>query len=168
MRLERAPISALRLARFCKAARLWLLRAGGWLIAVAGLSEPLGRAIDAAIRPFTKKMIWVVLTLIALMAQAHLPTPPRQSAGGRPKHARGNMNRSVFGARLRKLARAKDPRAIIAALLMLLQNAEAHALRLARRLRNGLARRLGGFALEPRAARLGALSFRAPASADTS
>ncbi len=137
-------ISAQRLARFCKAAKLWLLRGAGWLIAIAGISEPIERAIHQAIRPFTERMTWVVLTLIMLMAQTHLG-PVSRKAGGPPRHARKHLKRSVFGARLRKLAKARDPRTLIMALLNLLEHAEKHAARLARRLRNGLARRLGGF-----------------------
>ena len=148
-----ALISAQRLARFCKVARLWLLKGAGWLIAIAGLNEPLGRAVDQAIAPFTKTMKWVVLALIMLMAQAHMPAQKaRRNAhhGGPPRRDRVPSSRTVYGSRLRKLVKApkayaKDPRAIIAALLKLLEHAEVHALRLARRLRNGLMRRRGGF-----------------------
>jgi hypothetical protein len=57
--------------------------------------------------------------------------------------------RGLFGARLRKLARAKDLRARIAALLALIHNAEAHIAFEARRLAHGFTHRLGGV---PRAA----------------
>jgi hypothetical protein len=166
-RIEQASISAHRLARFCKLARLWLLRVAGWLIGVAGLSTPLERAVAAAVRPFTTKMTRIVFRLIALKAMASLP-PEEKRRGGPPRRARQHYERAVFGARLRRLVKARDPRALIAELLMLLQEADAHAKRLVRRLKNGFTRRRGGFALEPRAARLILLFLGAPLSADTS
>jgi hypothetical protein len=162
-----ALISEHRLERFYKLAQLWLLRVAGWLVAAAGLSAPLGRATRKAVRPFTKKMTAIVFRLIALKALSLLPLQ-KLSKGGPPRRDLAAYERTLFGARLRQLVKAKDPRAILSALLMLLQNAGAHAERLARRLRNGFTRRRGGFVLEPRAALVLFLALSTPARADTS
>ena len=145
------------------------MRAALFLASLGSVWAPLERVIDAMARRFARRMQRRVLNLIFLTAwlqicgRAAFQRDARK--GGRPRAIRSGARRAVFGSRLRRLVRARcgeglDPRARIAELIALLTHIDAHAARLAKRLRHGLARRGGGFIREARAL---ALAYGAPA-----
>jgi hypothetical protein len=119
------------------------MRVAAWIVAIAGVSAPLERAVQRALAPRIDAVGKGVCQLIAIKASLRLG-PAARKVGGRRGAARAHWLRTVIGSRLRRLVRARDLRARIAAILMLLQNAEQEAARFAKRLRCGLMRRRGG------------------------
>jgi hypothetical protein len=155
-------------ARAVRWANAALLRLAAWIVNIAGLSAPVERTVARLIHPFLNKMAMLISALIVIRAMALLPPPQRVRAGGPPSTESAHHMRRLFGARLRKLSKAGDPRARIAALASMLNNLNAHAARLARRLKSGLTRRVGGFKREPRALPLSSLTTIDAARADRS
>jgi hypothetical protein len=136
-------ISTQRLDRLLLWSRLSLLRLAQWIVQHAGAWAPLERALTTMIAPRLAKLEKIISALIVFKAAAHAKPLARQKHYD-PAGKRRLTPRQIFGVRLRKLAKAKDPRAKIAALLALLETAEAESRRFARRMSKGLNRRRGG------------------------
>jgi hypothetical protein len=168
MKLKAHRISNKRLDRLLVWSRLWLLRLAAWIVQAAGIYAPLDHALRALIAPPLKKVEKLICLSIAAKAvkRLHFSTPRKgQGRATRPAH----FMRSLIGARLRKLCRAKDLRAKISALLALIEHAEAEIARFTRHIKSGLSRRRGGV---PRSAFKTTILAAAPAmllcGADTS
>jgi hypothetical protein len=141
------PLTPERLDRLMRWSQLWLLRLAAWLVHNGWLAAPVERALEHILKPKLVYMARGICMLIAAKAVLAAPHVARK-AGGKPPSTRiAHIRRSAIGARLRKLVRARDLRARIAALLMLLQNAEKEIARIAQRLKHGLSRRRGSVAL---------------------
>lgn len=141
-------LSAQRLDRMLLFSRLWLLKLAGLILQIAGAYAPLERAIETALHKRLDRFTNIACAAIALKAHARTRPHKHPRRFGKTHKRCANLKRAFLGARLRKLAKAKhDPRARIAALLMLIQNAETEIARFARRIQSGLTRRLGGVAL---------------------
>lgn len=141
------PISNQRIDRALLWSQLWLLRIAKYILETVGAVAPLGKALERALAPSLTRLTKLVFALIANKALAQLPS----FKFSKPQTWRKNPSRAfraLFGVRLRRLARARDVRARIAALLMLIANVAKEAARFARRIRNGLTSRLGGFVRE--------------------
>jgi hypothetical protein len=146
-------ISTLRLDRLMLWSQLWLLKLAQQIAQAAGAwapqkSQSFERAVQTALGPKIDFLGKLILALIVLKAGARTKPPRKQRAHGPPAKKVHNLRR-LFGARLRKLIRAKnsqgrDLRAKISALLAVLQNAEKHIARAVRRLPRGFYRRVGG------------------------
>ena len=153
------PNTAHRLIRTAQWAQAALLRAASWIVQVAGLYAPVERAVARALDPFLDKIAKLVFALIVLHASAllrdtYLLQRKRirvSRPGGPPRKQHGHHLRTMTGSALRRLARVRDVRGRIAALARMLNEIDALAGRLAKRLARGLSRRRGGFKLEPRA-----------------
>lgn len=137
------PFTPQRIERLLLRSRLWLLRLAEAIVILAGLCAPLERALHQAAHRHLDRHARMICALIGVKALPLIKLPaPR--VGGKPRRMnRAHFHRTLFGSRLRKRSRASDPRTRIAALFKLIENFESEVQRFARRLRNGLTRRLG-------------------------
>lgn len=134
MRVQTVPITPQRFARLLLGAWLWLLKYALFLC-VAQTAEPWRRKAQRGVRDL------ILLRAATLMAKRrprarYRPTPP-------PDFARApspNILRAVCGAYVRKRLRARSPGAAVAAIMAALQDIEALARRIVRRLPRGLTR----------------------------
>lgn len=149
---QRRDISRERLDRLLRWSNLTLLRLAHWIVLHVGAWAPLERAIERILNLGLKRIEKIICALIVLKAGAHrLRAAPSRIPCLTPQ---SKTFRALFGARLRRLARGRDPRAKIAALLVLLRDADRESARFARRFKNGFTRRIGGFVPAQKPARL--------------
>ncbi len=125
-----APIAPLRLARLTRWIGLMLCA-----LAACAAARQEGRP-----KPWLDYLRRGIVALIVVRAEALLPAWKAKRRYG-PRVMRAAQRRAWFGVRLRRMGAKKDVRAQVSALWNLLCAVDAHAKRLARRLRGGLSRR---------------------------
>ena len=168
--MKRSSLSPHRLARLTRWAEYALLRLARFLIAAAGITAPLERALAQAAAPHLDKIAKLLHALILIKAAALMGPAQPKPRYGRVK-SRAALHRILVGSALRRAARGSsgDPRARISALLRLACRLNDHAARLAKRLAGGLTRRRGGFSPESGdACVIGSFLLGGAAHADTS